>query len=79
MIAALYVDPNGPYPSLLGPGMCWDAARDARTYPGPWPVIVHPPCARWGPLAAVNQKRWGTPIGSDGGLFAHALRGRLLT
>jgi hypothetical protein len=46
-VAALYVDPRGPYPRLLGPELCWDAARDARTYAGPWPVVTHPPCGPW--------------------------------
>ncbi len=49
-VAALYVDPRGPYPKLLGPETCWDEARDARTYAGPWPVIAHPPCRNWGLL-----------------------------
>lgn len=46
-VAALYIDPRGPYPKLLGAEMCWDAERDALTYDGPWPVISHPPCAPW--------------------------------
>jgi len=49
-VAALYVDPRGPYPKLLGTEFCWDAERDARTYAGPWPVVAHPPCGPWGKL-----------------------------
>jgi hypothetical protein len=72
VIAALYVEPGGAYYGLedVDP---WDEARDARLYPGPWPVVAHPPCARWCQLASVNQARWGTPIGEDGGTFAAAL------
>jgi hypothetical protein len=50
-VAALYIDPRGPYPSLVGPELCWDEARDARTYAGPWPVVAHPPCGPWGRLS----------------------------
>lgn len=49
-IAALYVDPRGPYPSIPGVD-AWDEARDARGFTGPGPVIVHPPCGPWGLLA----------------------------
>lgn len=52
-IAALYIDPRGPYPTLLGPELCWDAERDARTYGGPWPIVAHPPCGPWSKLAFV--------------------------
>ena len=49
-VAALYVDRLGPYPKLLGAENCWDESRDATTYPGPGPVILHPPCGPWGRL-----------------------------
>lgn len=71
-VAALYVDPNGPYSKMEGVDL-WDEARDARLYKGPLPVIAHPPCNRWGKMAPVNYKRWGTPIGEDGGCFEKAL------
>lgn len=74
-VAALFVDPAGPYPAL--PDVeCWDAARDARTYAGPHPVVAHPPCHLWTNLAAVNFKRYGgehNRPGNDGGCFAAAL------
>jgi hypothetical protein len=77
-VAALYIDPAGHYPALVGPGQCWDKARDARLYPGPLPVVAHPPCQLWVNLAAVNYKRYGHvpawyPGGTDGGCFAAAL------
>lgn len=47
MIAALFVHKGGVYYGLpdVDP---WDVARDARRYAGPWPVVAHPPCQRWG-------------------------------
>ena len=56
-VAALYIDPRGPYPKLLGPELCWDEARDARTYAGPWPVVAHPPCGPWGRLRHLCTKQ----------------------
>lgn len=50
-VAALWVQRDSLYKELLGPWMCWDVHRDARTYDGPWPVICHPPCGPWGVLA----------------------------
>lgn len=72
MIAALYVQTGGAYFNLPGVEP-WDEKRDARRYAGPHPVVAHPPCSRWCQLAAVNQSRWGTPIGDDDGAFAAAL------
>lgn len=72
-VAALYVARGGVYFGLpdVDP---WDEARDARLYNGPWPVIAHPPCERWGrywhggPSAKVRRVK-----GDDGGCFAAAL------
>lgn len=72
MIAALFVQPDGCYQNLPGVDP-WDEKRDARLYAGPWPVVAHPPCARWCQLAHLVQKRWGHKIGDDGGTFAFAL------
>lgn len=74
-VAALYVDPKGPYPGLRRVE-CWDAGRDARRYYGPHPVVAHPPCQRWGNLARVNYGRYGgahNRPGNDGGCFRKAL------
>lgn len=48
-VVALYVDPRGPYPTLVRDW--YGEARDARTYAGPWPVVAHPPCGPWGRLS----------------------------
>jgi hypothetical protein len=73
LIAALYVETDGVYFGIpdVDP---WDAARDARLYAGPWPVVAHPPCERWGrywfggPSCKVRKVK-----GDDGGCFAAAL------
>lgn len=74
MIAALYVDPHGTYSGLEDVDL-WDETRDARRYAGPYPVVAHPPCAKWSPLAYINRRRLpGYEIGDDGGCFEAALR-----
>lgn len=77
MIAALYIDPKGSYAGVPGVDL-WDEARDARKYAGPWPVVAHPPCQRWGKLWAgqpLHIKLTGQrkTKGDDGGCFAAAL------
>jgi hypothetical protein len=72
-VAALFVARNGPYANIPAVDL-WDAERDARLYRGPWPVIAHPPCERWGrywfggPSARVRRVK-----GDDGGCFESAL------
>ena len=71
-VAALYVDGSGIYSRMPGVEV-WDEARDARKYAGPYPVVAHPPCARWCMLAATVERRYGYKRGDDGGCFAAAL------
>jgi hypothetical protein len=72
-VAALYVDAEGTYAGLDGVEL-WDEQRDARTYPGPWPVVAHPPCGRWCRLAHAVEGRYPHfKVGDDGGTFAAAL------
>ena len=75
-VEALFVDPCGPYPGLVGAAHCWDIERDARRYTGPWPVVAHPPCKRWTNFAALNYKRYGgehNRPGNDYGKFEFAI------
>jgi hypothetical protein len=73
-IAALYVHPNGPYYGNEQIDPWGFPYLDAREYIGPYPVIVHPPCKRWGkywsggPSSKVKYK-----VGDDDGCFKHAL------
>lgn len=77
MIAALFVETNGCYFGVTGVDP-WDIERDARKYTGPYPVVAHPPCQRWGKLWAGSPSyiaRTGIrkTKGDDGGCFASAL------
>lgn len=68
-VAALFVAKGGVYYGLEGVDP-WDEDRDARLYDGPWPVVAHPPCARWSIMGACRGYR----DGEDGGCFQAALR-----
>lgn len=73
MIAALYVEKNGVYANIpeVDP---WDIERDARNYSGPYAVVAHPPCQRWGRFwHGSTRKPHQFKMGDDGGCFAAAL------
>ena len=73
VIAALYVDAEGCYASAPGVEV-WDETRDARRYAGPWPVVAHPPCERWGRFwHGSTRKPHQYRLGDDDGCFAAAL------
>jgi hypothetical protein len=71
-LAALFVEPDGPY--ATNDFDCWPRERDARLYAGPYRAIAHPPCERWGrywhggPSAKVRKIK-----GDDAGCFEAAL------
>ena len=71
-VAALYVDPDGPYSKVEGVDL-WPEARDARLYAGPHPVVAHPPCARWSSMAPLVEATHGHKRREDGGCFTAAL------
>lgn len=72
-VAALYVETDGAYFGLLGIDP-WDEARDARLYAGPWPVVAHPPCQRWGRYwHGAPNKPHQYKLGDDAGCFEAAL------
>ena len=73
MIAALYIEPDGIYSSQ--PGIdAWCELRDARCYAGPYPVVAHPPCQRWGRFwHGSTRKPHQYKLGEDGGCFKAAL------
>lgn len=72
-VAALFVETGGCYFGLphVDP---WDKRRDARLYAGPYPVVCHSPCERWGrywsggPNPTPRRK-----LGDDAGCFASAI------
>jgi hypothetical protein len=72
-IAALYIEPDGVYANQ--PGIdAWCEMRDARCYAGPYPVVAHPPCQRWGRFwHGSTRKPHQFALGDDGGCFAAAL------
>lgn len=84
-VAALYIDPRGPYPKL-GPSVdCFDEFRDARTFTDTIPVVAHPPCGPWGRLRHLSRRPQDRELAIDavsvvranGGVLEHP-RGSLL-
>ena len=72
-VAALFVEADGIYAGMPGVDL-WPIERDARKYAGPWPVVAHPPCERWGRFwHGSTRKPHQFALGDDGGCFASAL------
>jgi hypothetical protein len=82
-IAALFVETGGCYFRLPGVD-CWHGEdhadgsttinRDGRAYAGPYPVVAHPSCKRWGRFwHGSTRKPHQFRMGEDGGCFAAAL------
>lgn len=72
-VAALFVAKGGCYFDLPGVEP-WDRDRDARTYAGPWSVVAHSPCERWGRYWGGAPLTWPRLAkGDDEGCFAAAL------
>lgn len=82
-VAALFVETGGCYFGLPGvdpwhgedgPDGSTRIHRDGRGYAGPWPVIAHPPCKRWGRFwHGSTRKPHQFKLGDDGGCFEAAL------
>ncbi len=74
MIAALFVEPDGVYANLPWVDL-WPIERDARKYAGPYPVVAHPDCKRWGRFwHGSTRKPHQFKLGDDDGCFEAALR-----
>jgi hypothetical protein len=75
-VAALYVQTNGCYFGLENVEP-WDIEKDARMYGGPYPVVAHPPCQRWGKFWKGQPGNINKGIierkGDDKGCFKSAL------
>jgi hypothetical protein len=72
-VAALFVESGGAY---FIPGVDpWDEQRDARRYAGPYPVVAHPPCQRWGRFwHGSTRKPHQFKLGDDDGCFTAAFK-----
>ena len=55
-VAVLFARADSHYKALAGVDV-WDAARDARRWPGGCPVVAHPPCRAWGQLRSLANPR----------------------
>lgn len=83
-VAALYVDPKGPYPRMEGVE-AWDVARDATQYTGPFPVVAHPPCGPWSVMRHLHTRPEERPLAiravrqvrTYGGVLEHPKGSRL--
>lgn len=83
-IPVLFTRKNSPYLALGCD--CYDAERDALTWPGGKPAIYHPPCRAWGQYAHLAKPRPGErelalwameSVRKWGGVVEHPLNSKL--
>ena len=84
-VVVLFVRSDSIYKTL--PGVeCYDAERDARTWPGGCPVVAHPPCRAWSALAHLAKPAPGEMdlarfavrmVRENGGVLEHPASSRL--
>ena len=67
-VAVLFTMKDSVYETIPGVD-CWPLQRNALNYRGPYRVIAHPPCSRWGNYATKGDRL----VGDDDNCFAHAL------
>ena len=53
-VHALYMKKTSTFRRFLPKGNVWTARRDARNYPGGFPVVAAPPCERWCKLSGLS-------------------------
>lgn len=84
-IAVLFARADSVYKTMPGCDV-YDAARDARTWPGGCPVVAHPPCRGWGKLSYFAKPAAGEldlgPFAVDqvrrfGGVLEHPMHSKL--
>lgn len=83
-VAALFVRKTNHYAEL---GVdCYDAERDALTWPGGCPGVFHPPCRSWGNFAHWAKPREGernlalwamAKVRENGGVLEHPSTSKL--
>jgi len=85
MIAALFVRSDSVYKTIPCVD-AWDMERDARKWPGGYPLIAHPPCRAWGQLRFFAKPRpdekdlaiWAVKqVRQWGGVLEHPARSTL--
>lgn len=73
-IAALFVEAEGCYFGVTDVDP-WPESRDACKYIGPFPIVAHPPCQRWGRFwHGSTRKPHQYKLGDDDGCFEFALQ-----
>ncbi len=64
VVAVLWVAKRTKYCYLWPKVELWGPRKDAQTYPGPHPIIAHPPCGPWGKL------KWNSRQDKQAGIIA---------